>query len=163
MNLKFYKCNSDPENLTKDIVLLRDGQGNIIGDYDGFLRDESSIIDPVFRIETVDSGEEFPWARINYFYVPSWGRYYYITDIVVLRTHLYEIHGHVDVLMSFKDELGDCSGIVYRNESDWNMYLDDGSLKIYSNPIVRYFPFGSSFDTQQFVLAVAGSGMITDG
>ncbi len=158
MNIKFYKCNSDPENLTKDITLLRDGQGNIIGDYDGFLRDESSITDPVFNIETLDSGEEFPWARINYFYVPSWGRYYYITDITVLRTHLYQITGHVDVLMSFKDELGECAGIVANNENDWNMYLDDGSCKVYQNPFVFTKVFPNYFGNLQIALAVAGAG-----
>ena len=158
MRIQFYKCNSDPENLTKDIELLRDGQGNIIGNYDGFLRDESSITDPIFRIETVDSGEEFPWARINYFFVPSWGRYYYITDVVVLRTHLYEIHGHVDVLMSFKDELADCTGIAANTENDWNMYLDDGTCRVYQNPHIVTKVFPNWFGNLQIALAVAGAG-----
>lgn len=162
MRIEFYKCNSDPENLVKDITLLRDGQGNVIGEYDGFLREESPITDPVFMIETLDSGEEFPWARINYFHVPSWGRYYYITDITVVRTHLYRITGHVDVLMSFAGDLADCSGIVYRNEYQWNMFLDDGSLKVDSNPIIQRFQFPQGFITQQFILAIAGSGLITE-
>lgn len=160
MNIKFYKCHSSEEQLIKDIELLRDGQGNIIGDYDGFLRDKSSIIAPVFRIETLDSGEEFPWARINYFYVPSWGRYYYITDVVVLRTHLYEIHGKVDVLMSFASDLMACTGIVQNNENAWNMYLDDGTCRVYQNSMIFEHAFPSSFNTQQFVLAVAGTGVI---
>lgn len=158
MRIVFYKNNSDMENLTKDIVLLRDSQGHDIGTYDGFLRNESSITDPVFNIETLDTGEEFPWARINYFHVPSWGRYYYITDITVIRTHLYQISGHVDVLMSFRNELGSCAGIVENNENDWNMYLDDGSCKVYQNPLIEVHEFANYFGNEQIVLAVAGDG-----
>lgn len=162
MRIEFYKCNSDPENLTKDIWLLEDPILGVIGEYDGFLREDSPITDPVFTIETIDSGEEFPWARINYFHIPSWGRYYYITDITVIRTHLYQITGHVDVLMSFRTELGNCSGIVYRNENNWNMYLDDGSLKVFSNPIIQRFEFPQGFITQQYMLALAGSGLVNN-
>lgn len=160
MNIQFFKCHSSEERVIKDIELLRDGQGNIIGNYDGFLREKSSITTPVFRIETLDTGEEFPWARINYFYVPSWGRYYYITDVVVMRTHLYEIHGKVDVLMSFSGDLMNCTGIVQNNENAWNMFLDDGSCRVYQDSLIFEHDFPTSFTTQQFVLAVAGTGAI---
>lgn len=161
MRIQFYRNNSDPEVLAKDIVLLRDGQGNIIGNYDGFLKEKSSIVSPSFMIETTDTGEEFPWERINYFFVPSWGRYYYITDVTVVRTHLYQITGRVDVLMSFRTELGACSGIVANNENDWNMYLDDGSCRVYQNPhtFVKVFP--NWFGNEQIALAVAGAGSPT--
>ena len=164
LNIKFYKCHSDKENLTKDIEILTaiiGGVETVIGDYDGFLRSESSIVDPVFNIETVDSGEEFPWARVNYFYVPSWQRYYYITDVTVLRTHLYQITGHVDVLMSFRNDILNCSGLVQNNENDWNMYLDDGSCRVFQDPHVLEYEFPSSFTAEEFVLAVAGTGVIT--
>lgn len=161
MRIEFYKCNSSKEQVIKDIWLLQTPTNPHLGEFDGFLREESSITDPVFRIETVDTGEEFPWARINYFHVPSWGRYYYITDIVVLRTGLYEIHGHVDVLMSFSSELQACSGLVQNNEARWNMYLDDGSCRVYQNSLIFQYDFPLGFSTFQFVLATAGKGVIT--
>ena len=47
--------------------------------------------------------------------------------------------------------------IVKRQENRWNLYLDDGSFKVYQNPMVLTKAFPQGFTTQEFVLAVAGS------
>ncbi len=119
----------------------------------GSLKDTSSILDPVILVEMPASN----LALANYARIPDFGRYYYITDMVSVRSTLTEVHMHVDVLMSWAEGILGNQGIIRRQENEWNLYLNDGSFKIYQNSAVLTRPFPSGFTTQEFVLAVAGS------
>lgn len=123
----------------------------------GTLREGTSIIDPVILIE---GGETlFATNPINYIYVPIFNRYYYVTNIISVQNQLWEIHCHVDVLMSYKDNIRAQTAVVARQEGTYNMYLDDGIFMAYQNPLVqtKVFSNDSPFETQEFVLIVAGS------
>lgn len=65
----------------------------------GALRDESSVINPSFLIQHTNP------SGYNYCYISEFGRYYFITDIVSVRTDLWRINCTVDVLMSFKTQI----------------------------------------------------------
>lgn len=120
--------------------------------FSGELRSECSIIDPVITFE----GSLSDFAGANYLYIQSFNRYYFIRNIRSIRTGLVEVTAHVDVLMSFADAIKDNTAIIKRNASKWNLYLNDGSLKCYQNPMILTKAFPSGFTTQEFVLAVAG-------
>lgn len=164
MDIHFYWCKSSKEVLYKDIEEIHavvNGVDTPLSPYNGTLRAESSILEPIFIIQSVDDDNTFSWAHINYFYVPQWDRYYYITDITVVNKGIYRISGKVDVLMSFADEIDKCAGIAQNNEYDWNMYLDDGSCKVYQDGVIEILDFDVAFNTNQFILAVAGTGVVT--
>lgn len=78
----------------------------------GALRDSSSIIAPSILIQSNPIG-------YNYAYIPDFDRYYYIKNITAFRKNAWLIDLKCDVLMSFKDEILEMSGIVSR--------LKDGS------------------------------------
>ena len=120
----------------------------------GTLRDKSSLIDPTIRLEYDND-----LSACNYMYIAEFNRYYFIKDIVVIRTNLYEITAHCDVLESAGQALNTCAGIVRRQERQWNLYLDDGVFKAYSNPNVvqKSFPSGFNLANATYILAVAGS------
>ena len=118
----------------------------------GVLKAETSIIDPVILIE----GEMSRIAGCNYMTIPDFKRSFFITNIRSIRTGLFEISGHVDVLSSFKEELRTNNAIISKSENDWNLYLNDGSLKTYQDSEVYTHPFPSGFEGQQFVLTIAG-------
>lgn len=145
MNIKFYWNKSENNKIHKSIQQLYD--------YDGTLKDDVSIINPIVTIES-------PINMIggtNYMYIASLGRYYFITDIVSLSYTLTEIHGHVDVLMSFADYLDANAGIIKRSENDWNLYINDGSLKVYQYRTFETFQFPNAFPVDNdLLLAVAG-------
>lgn len=42
---------------------------------------------------------------LNYFYIPDFKRYYYVTNRNIIRNGLTEVSLHVDVLMSFVDDI----------------------------------------------------------
>lgn len=119
----------------------------------GTLREGTSIVDPVIKIQCNLSDV----AKCNYMYIPEFGRYYFITNISSVLNDLVEFSGHVDVLMSYRNEIRGNTGIVRRQENNWNLYLNDGAFKVYQNPMVVTKAFPSGFTTQEFVLAVAGS------
>lgn len=120
----------------------------------GTLRNDTSIIDPTFQI----AGDMSAYLNANYCTVPAFGRSYFINNIRSVRAGLFEIVCHVDVLSSFKTQLRANSAIIHKSERNWNLYLNDGSLKTYQDPIVYTKKFSSGFpETEQYILGVAGS------
>ena len=94
----------------------------------------------------------------NYMFLPDYRRYYYITDITQVRANLVKISGRVDVLMSFKDEIQNSIGIVRKQERNYNLFLDDGSLKVYQDKLIicKEFPNGFPKENDHFILVTAG-------
>ncbi len=119
----------------------------------GTLKAETSIVDPVIIIEA----DVATLNRANYMEIESFGRFYFITNIKSIRNGLVEISAHCDVLSSFKTAIRGNSGIIAKQENAWNLYLNDGSFKVYQNPMVLTKAFPSGFTSQEFVLGVAGS------
>ena len=147
-----------------------DKEFNQIFSVQGTLKAPSSIIDPVVTI-LLSNNDAFR-VQFNYAYIPVFGRYYYVTNIVAStgvvddasqttpQPHqLWEVHMHVDVLMSFKDQIRAQSAVVARQEKKYNLMLDDGFFMTYQNPKLqtKLFSVPDPFETQEFVLVVAGS------
>lgn len=144
-SIQLQRNNSEPIKVDKDIT-------NILT-VTGTLREGTSIIDPVIKIECNIADV----AGCNYLTIDAFGRKYFVKDIVSVRNNLVEFTCHVDVLSTYKNEIRNNTGIIRRQENTWNLYLNDGSLKIYQNPYVITKEFPSGFNTQEFVLAIAGS------
>lgn len=118
----------------------------------GVLKDTTSIVDPVILIE-MDLADA---VKVNYLTISTFGRSYFVNNVKSVRQGLVEFTCHVDVLTSFADAIKKNSAIIQRQENKWNLYLNDGTFKIYQNPNVLTKAFPSGFTTQEFVLAVAG-------
>lgn len=153
--------NSATNVVEKDFLVLATVQGTF--------RRPSSIIDPVI---TVKLSNDEQWRKeTNYCYIPAFGRYYYITNIIAVEGNLddgssfpqphqlWELHMHVDVLMSFKEQIKAQEAVVARQENTYNLMLDDGFFMCYQNPKLqtKLFSVPDPFETQEFVLIVAGS------
>lgn len=119
----------------------------------GELREATSIIDPIIKIEC--DLEDI--TECNYLTIPVFNRSYFIKNIRSIRNNIVEISCHVDVLSSFADAIKTNTAIIKKQENSWNLYLNDGTFKIYQNPEILTKSFPSGFSTQEFVLAVAGS------
>ena len=155
VNLLYNPTGAD--HLDKDFI-------GIIG-LTGEMKENTSVIDPVVIIQ---SNENYMFGYTdennvyhhgcNYFSIPAFNRYYFLINIVVLETGLYEIHGHVDVLMSFRNDIRKQTAIIRRQEtaSAYNLYINDNSLKSYQNPHVITKGFNSGFNGFSYILAVAG-------
>lgn len=119
----------------------------------GTLKADTSIVDPVIQIKC-NLEDTY---MVNYMTIEVFGRSYFVTNIRSVINGLVEFSGHVDVLSTYKEAIRENNAIIRKQQDDWNLYLNDGSFKIYQNPKVLTKAFPSGFSTQEFVLAVAGS------
>ena len=150
MNAYLYYNKSDKRYINKTLqsITYEGGSDHI----DVEFKEDTSITDPTFILRTQSKVLEG-----NYIYVPNLNRYYYINDYVVSHQRIY-INCHVDVLMSFKNEIKQQNVIVSRQENSYNLYQVDPKMVIYNTPVYRVLKFPGGFDsTGHFVLCVAGA------
>lgn len=123
----------------------------------GNLREESSVVDPVITVEYAGT-----LVNYNYMYIPEFHRYYFITNVESVATKLWRIHAHCDVLMSFSDGILACTGVIARQENEYNLYLSDSAFKAYSNPRLQVRNFPNSFTGESYVLVMKGAQFATN-
>lgn len=144
MTINLFQNNSDKNVVSKSLTAK--------GTVTGTLREDCSIIDPVIKIEGI-SGSDLPY--LNYLEVVDFGRYYYITDIV-LTGKLFECHCHIDVLETYKDQIKVLPAVIARQESQNNVMLTDGLIKTYANPEIEIRRSSGGFSDFQYIFCVAG-------
>lgn len=118
----------------------------------GSMREDTPISDPVFRIESNNP------SSYNYCYIPEFSRYYFIREIVSLRTSLWELHLHVDVLMSFRNAIR--ASMVVLEESSIegvNNYLNNDVwvTTVKDKTDIIQFPNGL-LENGEYILITAG-------
>lgn len=125
-----------------------------VGTLSGSLRDSCSVTDPTILIE----GGNF--SSVNYFYIPEFNRYYYVVSIVSIRTGVWSITGHVDVLMSYRSQIRRLGAVISRAEDNGiaNLYLPDDKLLVTSRRdfSLKTFPGRVATSGKQFVITIAG-------
>lgn len=120
--------------------------------FSGSLKEETSVTNPVIMMEL-----ENP-TGFNYAYIPEFGRYYFIYDMVSVRTGLWKISMKVDVLESFKNNIRGIAVILSDStETGKELYL---SGKVWKSTVkeltdIISFPSGLS-DNGYFILITAG-------
>jgi hypothetical protein len=143
MQITMYKNYSDNNHISKTL-----GQPVTLT---GSLRNESNVINPNIRVE-VDNPSLY-----NYAHIPEFGRYYYITDMRSIRTNLWELSMHVDVLMSFEDAIKQLPVIVSNAENDDSRYMsgEQWATTVKRKTDVISFPSGL-LETGEFILITSG-------
>lgn len=146
MKLKLYKNLSDKNHVDKSLQLM--------GEINGTLRDDCSIINPVIKIEDFTG---FDFANCNYAYIEEFERYYFINNISCIHD-LFELSMHVDVLSTYKVAIRSNTAVISRQENFYNLYLQDGIFKTEAFPHiqVKQFPDGFSKSDFNFIFCVAG-------
>lgn len=145
MTLTLMTNTSERECLTKTTTTLETLTGN--------LRDKTSIINPVIEVSGIATGTV---SACNYAYIPEFNRYYFVKNITSVRTGLWIIECHVDVLKTYATQIKAQTAVIKRQENKYNLYLNDEMFKSYQNPEIITKLFPSGFSTQNFVLAIAG-------
>lgn len=126
----------------------------------GTLRNSTSIINPTIMVDidlnrnvvinnevfVVSNGNRVIYSMeealfvANYCYIPKFNRYYYITDIVSVRSDLWSISMSIDVLTSYLDSILEQEMLISRNEFDYDLFLPDTSIPInkeYNHTIIK--------------------------
>lgn len=148
MDIVFY-TNESAENVV-------DKNLTEVNTYSGYLRSQCSILNPIIMIE--DSIIEG-----NYFYISEFDRYYYLTEVVSIRTGLWEVHGRVDVLQSFGDTIKQNDAVLEDTEmcgSDNYILNDVYVTKVKKKTDVMEFPNGLLNEGTFILIAAGGQGTL---
>ena len=118
----------------------------------GTFREETDIVNPVILIEYNGT-----LTNCNYMYIGTLHRYYFITKIESVRTGLWRVYGHCDVLKTYSQAILGTECVVARSENRYNLYLNDAAFKVYANPRVQIANFPNKFEGESYVLVMKGA------
>ena len=82
------------------------------------LKDDCSILNPVFDCAGVPD-------NVNYIYVSDFGRYYFVSDVVHITADRIQIHCSIDVLATYKSQIGGYTANVEFAASSTNVLVTD--------------------------------------
>lgn len=119
------------------------------------LKDNTSVLNPVIIIKSSDNIYNF-----NYMYIQELNRYYFINDIISVNNNIWEIHGHVDVLETYKESILNLNAVIKRQRDLYNLYLNDPDFMTYNYDKLQTLKFkgGDGFNKAlNYVLVVNGS------
>lgn len=145
MQIKFYYNSSEKnkigKSLSKELTM------------DGNLRDECSVINPTILVEHSNL------SNYNYVYIPEFKRYYFITEMTIVRNNLWRISLKVDVLESFKSDILNLSCIVDKQQyENYGNNIDDGSYINRADSFVEIANYQNGFNSSgEFILITAGA------
>lgn len=147
MKIKLYTYNKK-QNSTK----RPSGTGSEAGtEYECYLKNPTSVVDPVVIMEFSDTTQYYYY---NYAYIATFGRYYFISDIVSVGK-TWELSLTTDLLATYKTDIGNSSMYVLRSAAAY-----DGDL------VDDYYPIGvthtNSRTTANNPLVVNGSNAYVD-
>lgn len=123
-------------------------------DFSCCLKDDCSILNPRLDVYT-----DSDITGKNYMYIPAFGRYYFIDDIVSTNNGYWTISAHVDVLETFADSIKENNAIINKQENldMTNKYLNDGSFISQVDEFNTSYNFSGGFsDSPVFILICAG-------
>lgn len=110
ITVKLGICTEDPRKLDKSVNFF----GNNPTEISAILKDNCGIMTPVFIV----SPGSINISRYNYCYVPSWGRYYYIIDMVAMTGSRIAVKCDEDVLSSNAAAINDLQLYLNRTATD---------------------------------------------
>lgn len=149
MTFILYNNTSPPNKVDKSISEYRR--------LSGVAREPFSVTDPIILVELPEGPTNFNYANII-----ELGRYYYVTGISCVNATLYAVSLHVDVLMTYSNQIRSAYAVVKRQENKYNLYLDDGIFKAYQNTKHKIITFPNGFNGFSYVLALAGNDSLRD-
>lgn len=123
--------------------------------YECRLKDSTSIINPTILLQSELSN----LVTANYCYIPTFHRYYFINDITSVNNSIFEISCHVDVLKSFAAVIYTSQAIIKRQENQYNLLINDGSVRTYADSWTFTKTFPAGFSNPSIILNVAGSNV----
>lgn len=123
MMLNLYRNSAENERVDKTNYIA------FVNSLTGTFKDVTSVTSPSIIIE-------YETINFNYVYIPILNRYYFVEEVISVKNRLWQIRLKVDVLMSYKDTIKNQSGLIGRNQNDYNLEVIDGEMPVENAPLV---------------------------
>ena len=121
---------------------MLDKNYTVVGGYSGTMRAAISALRPVIDVEIEDATTSVMQA--NYAYIQTFDRFYFIRNKTALNNKMWRFELETDVLMSFRQEIGQLEAVVERQSNNYDMYLTDPKIPVDCRKAISYRKFPSS-------------------
>ena len=116
------------------------------------LKDGCSVDKPVVSFSAMASAI----APLNYAYIDTFQRYYFIVDRKSTVSGVVELTLESDVLESFKTDIKACSATITRNENERQGYLPDSGYSAVAYEGVQHINFPNALEDTSYILVTVG-------
>lgn len=138
--------NSSDNNIVDKVV-------STVSSADCALKDPTEMVNPVLRVasDVITSG-------VNYCYIPSLGRYYFVRNKRQMTAGMMEVDLHVDVLMSFKESIRQATALVEVTGNAVNPYIESDiwTPDVRRTTHVKKFESGFNHDPKYILITAGG-------
>ena len=123
-------------------------------------KDDCSIVNPVFVLDGID-------MSVNYVQFNS--RYYFVRDIVLQNKNIYELHCEIDVLATWKSEIGSSTQYVLRSSDEYDGKIVDAFYPTKKKPTFSPVSpasgpsWATSIDTGYYIVGVISGSVSPSG
>ena len=117
IEITLYKMTEDPRKINKT---LPNTSGTYLNFSTSWLKDAFNVMDPDVTLSSSDDLTAFNYMKVG---APV-NRYFFIRPEII-RTELFRLNAHEDVLQVFQAQIKQQSGILDRSETIFNTYLSD--------------------------------------
>lgn len=129
--------------------------GGLVATVNANIKDNCSLINPVLLLD-------YGHNDFNYIYMPSFGGRYYFVDDIVLNHGLIEAQCSVDVLATYKTEIGSTNMYITRSSASSDGTITDNLYPIKTNATIDVTNIDvgwtyTGFDNGYYVLGVQGA------
>lgn len=116
------------------------------------------IMHPVVTVKRDFEMETSMFTSFNYARIDELNRYYFVDKIEVVADRLYRYYLSVDVLTTYADIIYRQKAVIKRQQFLYDLYLNDGSLRVENYPLIQTLKFSKSplANSWHYLLAVAG-------
>ena len=140
MRITLYKPLSEDHTREQDLTLVREVNINLL------IRSNVTAFDFSLSGDTVD---------INYMYIPDFGKYYFLKSPTIERNGYTSFRAEEDVLMTYKEQIRQESGIILRQENEGNLYITDSTFPVENRNKTFFKKFPNGFaETINYYLIV---------
>lgn len=145
ITMSLYQVTDDPKVMGKTL-------GTAVSTHTITLKDGCSIDRPVVSF----SAQAAALAPLNYAYIDTFQRYYYIADRKSLINGVMELTLESDPLQSFQTEIKQCTATITRNQNLRQGYLQDSGYNALAYQGVQYKAFPHALTDATYILVTVG-------
>ena len=153
MTTNLYFNISDNNVLNKNIKVLEGGE-----DVPCKFKDDTDMVNPTLIFTPTPAVNKCDYIKVG----EPFNRYYFVTNRTLSQGRVY-IDCHVDVLMSFKDDIDRMQVIAERTSNNFDLYQIDTQIPIENYHDITTINFPSGFGDDQWILAVTGKTNTSGG
>lgn len=140
MKIVLYSTFSEDNKLDKELTLVREVEVNLLV--------RSNVTSFTFTLSSDITGA-------NYMFIPNFGKYFFLKSPTIERNGYISYSAVEDVLMTYKTQIREESGIILRQENEGNLYIADSTFPTENRNKTFFKKFQSGFsDTLSYYLIV---------